>query len=114
MRCFPLRPLLSMALASAAVVLSACSSPDKPATVPAATAADEGPRITQFYSTLSQVARGEKALVCYGVENATTVWLEPPRQELSAALSRCVEVEPEADTTYKLTAEDAGGKRTTS
>ena len=48
--------------------------------------------------------------MCYGVENASTVWLEPPRQELSAALSRCVEVFPEADTTYKLTAQGADGK----
>ena len=65
-------------------VLTGCPNPEKQAD-PAARSA-EGPRITQFYTTLAQVARGEKALVCYGVENATTVWLEPPRQELSAAL----------------------------
>ena len=74
---------------------------------------DEGARITQFYTTSAQVARGEKALVCYGVENAKTVWMEPPRQELSAALSRCVEVFPTADTTYKLTAEGPDGKHVT-
>ena len=41
------------------------------------------------------------------------MWLEPPRKELSAALSRCVEVSPEADTTYILTAEGADGKSVT-
>ena len=55
------------------------------------------------------MARGEKGLVCYGVENAKTVWLSPPRRELSAALSRCVDVEPAETTTYTLTAEGDGG-----
>lgn len=52
---------------------------------------------------------GEKSLLCYGVENAKAVWLSPPRQELSAALSRCVEVTPGATTTYTLTAEGNAG-----
>ena len=66
-------------------------------------------RITQFYATSPQLARGEKELLCYGVENAKTVWLSPPRRELSAALSRCVDVDPAETTTYTLTAEGAGG-----
>jgi len=70
-------------------------------------------RITQFYSTTPQVPRGEKANVCYGVENAKTVWLAPPKQELSPALARCVEVEPAGKTTYVLTAEGADGKTET-
>jgi hypothetical protein len=41
------------------------------------------------------------------------VWLDPPRQELSAALTRCVEVTPAATTTYTLTAEGADGKSAT-
>ena len=57
--------------------------------------------------------KGEKALLCYGVENATAVWMEPPRHELSAALSRCVEVWPERDTTYQFTAVGADGKPVT-
>jgi hypothetical protein len=66
-------------------------------------------KITQFYATNPKPAKGEQELLCYGVENAKSVWLTPPRQELSAALSRCVEVKPEAATTYTLTAEGAGG-----
>src|SRR4051812_27116807 len=110
-------PFRSMALAGATIVLTAvlvtCAAPQKPAEASKAAPADDGARITQFYSTESQVPRGEKLLVCYGVEGATKVWLEPPRQELSAALSRCVEVSPAADTTYKLTAEGPDGKAAT-
>ena len=104
---------------AASAVLAGCSSPEQravaPAVVPAATPAapPEGARITQFYSTLAQVGRGGTALVCYGVENAKAVWLEPPRHELSAAQARCVEVSPTADTTYKLTAQGADGKTVT-
>src|SRR5664279_1995077 len=109
-----MRWYLGIALAASAV-LAGCSSPEKRAAVATVVPAapPEGARITQFYSTLAQVGRGGKALVCYGVENATAVWLEPPRQELSAALARCVEVSPVADTTYKLTVEGADGKTVT-
>ena len=103
---------LRIAVAAGAVVLTQCASPEKKAAAPAPPAG-EGARITQLYTTSAQVARGEKALVCYGVENAKTVWMEPPRQELSAALSRCVEVFPTADTTYKLTAEGPDGGQVT-
>src|ERR1035441_2998172 len=104
-----------IALAVAAGMLTGCSSPERRAEAPAG-AGPPGPppadaaRITQFYTTKALVSRGDTALVCYGVENATTVWLEPPRQELSAALARCVEGSPVADTTDKLTGEGADGK----
>src|SRR5438046_1581956 len=97
----------------AACVLDGCSGPAKRAEAPADAAPDSGVRITQLYTTVPKLARGEKALVCYGVENARNVWLAPPRRELSAALSRCVEVEPDADTTYTLTAEGPDGKQVT-
>jgi hypothetical protein len=66
-------------------------------------------KITQLYASPPKIGRGEKSLICYGVENARTVWLSPPRHELSAALSRCVDVTPAATTNYTLTAEGAGG-----
>ena len=103
---------LWIAVAAAAITLTRCASTEKKAGVSAPPPADSA-RITQLYTTSAQVARGEKALVCYGVENAKTVWMEPPRQELSAALSRCVEVFPTADTTYKLTAEGPDGRQVT-
>ena len=97
-------------LAAAALAGVACSRAPQPQ--PSAQKA-EPVRITQFYTTTPEVPRGEKGLLCYGVENAKSVWLEPPRRELSAALSRCVEIEPNATTTYTLTAEDSGGKQAT-
>jgi hypothetical protein len=85
-----------------------CSHPEAPKPKAA-----EPVRITQFYTSVPNVAKGDKALVCYGVENASAVWLDPPRQALSAALARCVEVTPTATTIYTLTAEGADGKSAT-
>ncbi len=86
----------------------ACSRPpSQPSEAPKKA---EPVRITQFYATAPVLRPGEKELVCYGVENAKTVWLSPPRHEVSAALSRCVEVSPSATTTYTLTAEGADGQ----
>ncbi len=83
-------------------LLSACSAPEKRAAAPAP--APAGATITQLYANLNPVPKGETSLLCYGVTDATTVFLEPPRKELSAALTRCVEIAPEHDTTYTLTA----------
>lgn len=97
------------AAALAACALTACSrEPVNPAP-----RAPDSVHIVNFYATAPQLPRGEKELLCYGVENAKTVWLEPPRRELSAALSRCVEVEPKETTTYTLTAQDAAGGKAT-
>jgi hypothetical protein len=90
-------------------IAAGCGHPEKPAAPKAA----EPVRITQFYTSASNIAKGDKALVCYGVENASAVWLDPPRQTLSAALARCVEVTPAVTTTYTLTAEGADGKSDT-
>jgi|SRR5579883_1223354 len=95
----------------AACLLGACSGPSQP---PAARAPEtDAVKIVNFYATTPHLPKGEKELLCYGVEGAKSVWLEPPRQELSAALSRCVEVSPTETTTYTLTAQDAAGKSAT-
>src|ERR1017187_5229052 len=108
---------LGIALAVAAGMLTGCSSPERRAEAPAAALPEPSPadaaRITQFYTTKALVSRGDTALVCYGVENATAVWLEPPRQELSGAPGRCAGISPLVDTTYKLTAEGIDGKTVT-
>jgi hypothetical protein len=88
-----------------------CSSPaSKPVSTSAAAQQTAAPvRITQFYATEPKLSPGDKELLCYGVENAKTVRLSPGSQELSAALSRCVEVDPKETTTYTLTAEGDSG-----
>jgi len=103
-----MRAYLGCALAAVAA-LTGCSAPEK-AAAPSAPAASE-PKITQLYAPEASVAPGEKAKICYGVENAKTVTLSPPTQELSAALARCVEVEPKARTTYTLTVENSAGRK---
>ena len=92
-----------------AVALAGCSTPSNPKASSSAKA-EAATRITQLYTTTPEVPRGEKGTVCYGVENAKKVWLSPPRRELTASLTRCVEVEPSGKTTYTLTAEGADGK----
>jgi hypothetical protein len=98
------------ALAGLMLLLCACSRKPAPATASAPASRTAGPpNITQFYATTPQLPRGEKELLCYGVENARSVWLSPPRQELTVSLTRCVEVTPSANTTYTLSAEGPGG-----
>jgi hypothetical protein len=101
-----------MLLASACSFQTACSGPTKP--VSQEPRRPDPPRITQFYATAPRLAAGDRELLCYGVANATTVWLSPPRQELSAALARCVEATPRETTRYTLTAEGEGGPPATS
>jgi hypothetical protein len=105
------KPFHYAAAVVAACALTACS-PEPVKRTPAAATLDSV-RILNFYASAPNVAVLEHELLCYGVENAKSVWLEPPRQELSASLSRCVEVEPKQTTTYTLTAEDAAGRRAT-
>jgi len=93
----------------AALMQTSCTRTERP---PRASK-PEPVRITQFYATAPKLARGDKELLCYGVENAKTVWLSPPRQELTASASRCVEVNPSSITTYTLSAAGADGQPAT-
>lgn len=65
--------------------------------------------IQSFYAMPGIIRRGGAAQLCYGVSNAKTVRLDPPAGEVWPSYSRCIEVSPKKDTTYTLTAEDAGG-----
>ena len=64
-------------------------------------------KILTFYTRSDAIARGEKALVCYGVVNAASVRLDPPDEDVWPSLSRCFEVGPARTTRYTLTAESA-------
>ena len=70
-------------------------------------------KITQFYSDPSVIRGAGKANLCYGVEGATKVSIDPPVDRLWPAMVRCIEVTPAKTTTYTLTAEDANGNKTT-
>jgi hypothetical protein len=88
-------PILTLALC-------ACSSPPVPQS---AAKPQAGPvRITQFYASPSNPAKGEKSLVCYGVENASELRLDPPVEKVWPAASHCFNVVPSKEVTYTLTA----------
>src|SRR5689334_21678826 len=61
-------------------------------------------RITQFYASPPNPPQGEKALVCYGVENATQVRLEPPVERLWPTAARCFDFTPSENTRLTLIA----------
>lgn len=98
-------------MAAVLLVLGGCSS-GAPESKPGAAAPAKPPAaaITQFYASPSTVGRGGRSLLCYGVETAAHVRLEPPIEEISPSLARCIEVKPAATTTYKLTAANRAGE----
>jgi hypothetical protein len=67
-------------------------------------------RILQFYASVGSLTVGQKALLCYGVENAKTVRISPMLQGVYPALSRCVEILPEHTTHYMIMAEGYDGQ----
>lgn len=93
-----------------AALLAACSGGDRKQQPAAKTEPSAPPvKITQFYANPPSIPKGEKALLCYGVESAASVRIEPPVEKLSPALTRCFEVTPNAPTTYTLIAEGRNG-----
>jgi hypothetical protein len=67
-------------------------------------------KIMSFYANPT-IQRGQKALVCYSVANATSVRIEPAIESITPSLGRCVETAPKVTTEYTLTAEDGSGHR---
>ena len=66
-------------------------------------------KILSFYASPVEARRGSRALVCYGVSNASVVRIEPALGETWPSTSRCMEVTATKDTEYKLTAQDSAG-----
>lgn len=62
-------------------------------------------KILQFYTREASVVEGSNTVLCYGVVNARAVRIEPGVHGTPPSISRCLEVAPENDTRYKLTAE---------
>jgi hypothetical protein len=61
-----------------------------------------------FYANPT-IHRGERATICYGVNAAESVRIEPPVEQLHPAVSHCIQVSPLKDTDYKLIAQDHTG-----
>jgi hypothetical protein len=69
--------------------------------------------ILGFYANPGTIHPGEKAQLCYSVNNAENVRIEPPVKYVWPSLGRCVDVTPRKDTVYKFIAEDASGQTKT-
>jgi hypothetical protein len=70
-------------------------------------------KVLSFYASPAEVRKGSRALVCYGVSNATAVSIEPAAGETWPSTGRCMEVTATKDTEYKLTARDGNGHEQT-
>ena len=68
-------------------------------------------KVLQFYAVPGEIVTGEQSLICYGVEDAVSVRIEPAVEKLSPSLSRCIGVSPKRDTTYKLIAQGPSQER---
>jgi hypothetical protein len=102
-----MRPLM---LIAAATWLAGCSQAPPPQSEPAAPARSLEPlKITHFYAGAAEVASGATVGLCYGVENARAVRIEPPVEQLRPGYNRCLYASPQATTTYRLIAEGLDG-----
>ena len=68
-------------------------------------------KILQFYASPGTVAPGEPVSLCYGVENAHSVRLEPSIEEIRPSPNRCFQIMPKQDSKYSLIAEGFDGKQ---
>jgi hypothetical protein len=66
-------------------------------------------KILNFYASVGAVTAGEKALLCYGVENAKSVRISPSVQGVYPSPNHCIEIVPERTTHYTILAEGFDG-----
>jgi hypothetical protein len=100
-------PATKALLLAAALICANCTS----AKQPAAPAADTAVKILNFYAREGDVTEGSATVLCYAVENAKAVTMEPPSADgVWPSRNRCVEVRPTRETTYTLQAEGADGR----
>jgi hypothetical protein len=67
-------------------------------------------RILRFYATTGSIALGDKAQLCYGVENAKAVRISPSIDPVVPATNRCFEIVPDHTTHYTIMAVGFDGK----
>ena len=94
------------AVVPALLLLVSCggssSKPETPVKRPA--------KVLQFYAGEGAIRPGEHVTICYGVEYAETVRIDPFIEQITPSLNRCIEAKPEKTTLYTLTAEGPDGK----
>jgi hypothetical protein len=66
-------------------------------------------RILRFYATVGALFPGERAQLCYSVENAKVIRISPAVDSAYPSLGRCLEIHPDHTTHYTLQAEGFDG-----
>ena len=66
-------------------------------------------RIVQFYASVGALQPGQSAQLCYGVENARSVWISPSVPDVYPSPSHCLDVLPDHTTHYTIMAEGFDG-----
>lgn len=66
-------------------------------------------KFSNFSVDSGQLKRGQTAQLCYGVENAKSLKLDPPVEAVKPSYQHCLEIAPKKTTTYTLTADDGAG-----
>ena len=67
-------------------------------------------KILQLSAANNQVVKGQSLTLCYGVEDAASVRLDPPEEVLGLSRSRCIAVTPKRNTIYTLIAQGEDGQ----
>ena len=88
-------------------MLAGCSSGPPPAVE--TKAKPRQAKIIAFYGADPEVVKGHPITLCYGIEGAKTVRLEPPDEELGVSRNRCFAVSPKQNTSYSLIAKGEDG-----
>ena len=70
-------------------------------------------KIVRFYASVGALNRGDKALLCYEVQNARSVRIAPAMMQKDPSASRCLEVGPRHTTRYTILAEGFDGSLAT-
>lgn len=66
--------------------------------------------IRSLYISPNRIHASQTAQLCYDVDNAKTVTLDPPVAEVWPSHTRCFDVSPKKTTDYTLTIADSSGK----
>jgi hypothetical protein len=101
------RASVGIAFLPLAVFFAAGCSQTPP--VPAKSSESAPAKILQFYASPATIARGDRTLLCYGVEGAASVRLDPPVDQIAPSRTRCIEAKPSASTKYTLYAKGRAG-----
>lgn len=66
-------------------------------------------KLLNFSISPIRLRRGETARLCYGVSNAVSLVIEPHVEDTKPSYNHCLDISPQKNTTYTLTAKDKAG-----